>query len=73
MLSGTSGTIASIQVNQGSQTDVFAIGNDHQVYLETTNGTSGWNPWNLTQAGTVKEIAVAHRWRRQPARVCHSR
>jgi hypothetical protein len=60
MLSGTAGTIDAIQVNQGSQTDIFAIGNDHQVYLETSNGAGGWNPWNLTQAGTVKEIAVAH-------------
>ncbi|HVU87988.1 MAG TPA: hypothetical protein VHD36_11765, partial [Pirellulales bacterium] len=60
MLSGTSGSIDAIQVNQGSQTDVFAIGNDHQVYLETSNGLGGWNAWTLTQAGTVKEIAVAH-------------
>ncbi|HEY4313095.1 MAG TPA: hypothetical protein VGN12_26820 [Pirellulales bacterium] len=62
VLSGSpvSGSIASIQTNQGTQTDVFAIGTDHQVYLETSNGLGGWNAWTLTQAGTVKEIAAAH-------------
>ena len=62
LLTGTtvSGAIAAIQVNQGTQTDIFAIGTDSQVYMETSNGVGGWNAWKLTQAGTVKEIAVAH-------------
>ena len=60
LLTSVSGSIAAIEVNEGTQTDIFAIGDDHQVYMETTDGVGVWTAWKLTQPGTVDQIAVAH-------------